>query len=378
MRSISNAFFHQVEITQADRWDHVPLELALIAEPMEQRLEWTAHVHDWNATQRAEFVRSGRTLEGLKPAVPYLEERRNPNMILVPRYGDTTELDIMLAGLLPDEALAAAGLERRRAQMGLMFVHHDVPADYGPRARAAFSRFIWSRLSPRARLGEGAFSANSPLRLLAGDALYWSHRLYRLALQRRDDFFQPTKHEDEEWRPLDELRRDILAELPEEERGRFDVQRPLMGGDIWDEFDPDDREEVISAVIDGDGVMESLDPVIELLHRHRAHEDFSAANSWIKEDFERSFYSKRARLKVDLVETIDDAPAYALEANEPYEQLLFRDVIAMLDQKERRLVLALRLGKSASTIASESGLRGHASVSRRIAALKAKLNTLLD
>lgn len=48
-------------------------------------------------------------------------------------------------------------------------------------------------------------------------------------------------------------------------------------------------------------------------------------------------------------------------------------MLAMLDQKERRLVLALRMGKNASTIARESGLRGHASVSRRISALKAKL-----
>ena len=50
----------------------------------------------------------------------------------------------------------------------------------------------------------------------------------------------------------------------------------------------------------------------------------------------------------------------------------------MLDQKERRLVVALRLGKNASTIARETGLRGHASVSRRIAALKRKVAKLLD
>jgi hypothetical protein len=135
---------------------------------------------------------------------------------------------------------------------------------------------------------------------------------------------------------------------------------------------------VLQCAINGDGVLESLDPVIELLHRHRDHGDFSDANSWIKEDFERSFYSKRAKLKVDLVETIDDAPAYTLEPNEPYEQVLFRDVIAMLNQKERRLVLALRMGKNASNIARETGLRGHASVSRRIAALKMKIARLLN
>ena len=378
MRSMSNAFFHQVEITQVDRWDHGPLELAFLSEPTTGHLEWIAHVHEWNATQRAGFVRSSETLEGLKPVIPYLEERRNPNMILVPTYGGTSELDVMLAGLLPDEVLAKAGLERRRASMALLHTHHDLPADYGSPARAAFAHYIWTRLSPRARLGEGAFSARSPLRLLAGDTPYWAHRLYRLALARRDEFFEPTTHEDKGWKPLDELRDQFLAELPAEERHLFLVQRPLMGGDVWNEFDADEREDVIQSAIDGDGVLDSLDPVVELLHRHRTHDDFSSANSWIKEDFERSFYSKRAKLKVDLIETTDDAPAYALEPNEPYEQVLFRDVIAVLNQKERRLIIALRLGKNASTIAREAGLRGHASVSRRIATLKAKIAHLLN
>lgn len=378
MRSISNAFFHQAEITQTDRWDHGPLELAFLPVPATNHLEWTAHVYDWNSTQRAGFVRSGRSLEGLKPFVPYLEERRNPNMILVPTYAGTSELDVMLAGLLPDVVLAKAGLERRRAMMGLMYVHHDLPADYGVRARAAFAQYIWSRLCPLARLSEGAFSARSPLRLLAGDTPYWAHRLYRLALARRDELFTPTTQVDETWESLEGLRSKILAELPVEERHLFEVKRPLMGGDVWDEFDEDEREEVIQCAIDGDGVLDSLQPVVDLLHRHRTHDDFSAAHSWIKEDFERSFYSKRAKVKVDLVETVDDSPAYALEPSEPYESVLFRDVIAVLDQKERRLVLALRSGKSASTIAREAGLRGHASVSRRIAALKAKVARLLN
>lgn len=377
MRHISNAHFYQAEVTQVDRWDHGPLELVFVDEPTEGGLEQTAHIHEWNSTQRAGFLRSGRAMDGLKASIPCLEDRRNPNMILVPMCGGTSELDVMLAGLLPDALLQQHNLERRRTVMNLIFGHRSLDAGYGSRARAAFSQHVWSVLSPRARLGANAFAPNSPLRLLAGDTRYWAHRIYRLALDRRDAFFEPTDHEEESWRPIDMLRERILAPLPEEERSKFKVDRPLQGGNIWDVFDSGEREDVLRCAIDGDGVMESLDPLIELLHSHRVHEDFSDANSWIKEDFERSFYSKRAKLKVDLVETIDDAPAYDLAENEPYEQVLFRDVIAMLDQKERRLVLALRMGKNASTIARESGLRGHASVSRRISALKAKLAHVL-
>lgn len=378
MRCISNAFFHQAEVTQVDRWEHGPMELAFLPNPEASNLEMVAHVHEWNQTQRAGFVRSGRAIDGLKPFVPYLEERRNPNMILVPTYDGTSELDIMLAGLLPDRDLAQAGLERRRASMGLLFPHHDLPIGYGQRAREAFGHYIWTRLCPLARLKEGAFSARSPLRLLAGDTRYWAHRLYRLAMERRDQWFESTTHEDATWEPLEDLREKLLSQLPEEERHLFEVRRPLMGSDVWDEFDADEREDAIQCAIAGDGVLPSLEPVVELLHSHRAHEDFSATTSWIKEDFERSFYSKRAKLKVDLIETVDDAPAYQLEPNEPYEQVLFRDVVAVLNQKERRLVLALRLGKNASTIARDAGLRGHASVSRNIAALKAKIEKLVN
>lgn len=378
MRHISNAHFHQAEITQIDRWEHGPLELVFLAEPAEGPLEQVAHIYEWNTTQRAGFYRSSEAMDALKTAIPSLEERRNPNMILVPTLAGTSELDLMLAGLLPDALLQQHNLERRRSTMNLIFGHRALDSNYGSRARVAFSEHIWSLLSPRARLGANAFSASSPLRLLAGDTRYWAHRIYRLALDRRDTYFDPTEHEEDSWKPVNTLREQILAQIPEEDRHRFKVERPLMGGDIWDVFDSGEREDVLRSAVDGDGVMESLEPVIEMLHSHRAHEDFSDQHSWIKEDFERSFYSKRARLKVDLVETIDDAPAYDLESNEPYEQVLFRDVIAMLNQKERRLVLALRMGKNASTIARESSLRGHASVSRRISALKAKLANLLQ
>lgn len=310
MRHLSNAFFHQAEVTQVDRWEHGPLELVFFPEPENKRLELVAHVQDWNSSQRAGFLRSSETMDGLRAHVPGLEERRNPNMILVPTYGETSELDVMLASLLPDALLEHYELERRRPSLGLLMLG-GLKSTYGTEARSAFTQHIWSYLAPRARLHEGAFSPNSSLRLLAGDTRFWAHRLYRLALDRRDEYFEPTTHEDEGWKPIDQLRQAILAKIPEEDRHLFKVERPLMGGTIWDVFDANEREDALQAAVDGDGVMESLEPVIELLHQSRAHEDFSDRHSWIKEDFERSFYSKRSRLKVHLVETVDDAPIAA-------------------------------------------------------------------
>jgi hypothetical protein len=101
--------------------------------------------------------------------------------------------------------------------------------------------------------------------------------------------------------------------------------------------------------------MDSLEPVIELLQRQCAHEDFSARASWIKEDFERSFYSKRAKLKVEFVETLDHAPVWSVDECEEYGEILFRDLIAALNVRERRLLPALRSGKTVRDLAMREG-----------------------
>jgi hypothetical protein len=87
------------------------------------------------------------------------------------------------------------------------------------------------------------------------------------------------------------------------------------------------------------------------LRRHRPR-----AASWIKEDFERSFYSKRAKLQVELVETVDAVPVWATNECEGYGRVLFRDLLAALNIKERKLPLAVRTGETVSDIAAAEGI----------------------
>jgi hypothetical protein len=389
MRVLSNAFFAQAEIVQSDRWDYGPLELAFLAEAPAAAANGPPHSHllnsyavsQWNQSASAGFARDGEAMEILKAQIPSLERRKNPNIIMVPERADgLTELDIMLASLLPDSALAKWKLPRLRASMALLLVgHHELDSNFATRTRAAFSDLIWHKLSPQRRSRQAAFSANSSLRVLAGDPTFWMHRLYRLCLAWRDEFFTEVDESTEpSWKPLETLRQHFLDSIPEEDREKFKVRRPLRGGEIWDEKNEADRNNVLDAVISGGDILESLDPVVEVLKTHRCHDDFAACHSWIKEDFERSFYSKRAKLKVDLVETLDDAPVWASTDNEGYEHALFRDVLSFLDLQEKRLVVALRSGRTVSDIASQRGLSGHASISRKIKALKLKVRRLIN
>ena len=151
-----------------------------------------------------------------------------------------------------------------------------------------------------------------------------------------------------------------------------------MGGELWDSEDQEDCERVIDDMLDGLGILEPIDPVLELLQSHYTHEDFSEKYSWIKEDFERSFYSKRSRVKVVLVETTDEFPSWNVGESYGHDDVIFRDLLSCFDRREQRLLVAIRQGKTQNEIAEEWGLSGHASISRRISQIKQRVRQLLS
>jgi hypothetical protein len=144
---------------------------------------------------------------------------------------------------------------------------------------------------------------------------FWMHRLYRVAIDVYESF-PPTEYEEDHWESLEEIARYMNETIPEDERASYRLTRPRMGGDLWNPEDPDDRAWITGLLIDGDTTVESLEPVVEVLLGSATHEDFSTRYSWIKEDFERAFYSKRSKIKVRLHEFTDECPVY--ECNGPH------------------------------------------------------------
>jgi hypothetical protein len=381
MYAISNAFFKMMEVVQTDRWNYGPLEIAFVNGGPDgpKRFEADYAITMWNMAYAGGHLRPGDIFDSVTQQVPGIENRRNPNIFIAPKLPNgMSELHSMLASLLPDRYLADASLSRPRANMALSLVgRYDLDDRYASRVEHAFAKFMWSRLSPGQRARPDAFAANSPLKLLAGDARFWMQRLYRVAINRREGLFGPVP-DDPEWKSMDVLEKEFREQMDDQVDGGFVVRRPLYGGTVWDAEDAGEREAVIEEAIYGDEVEGSLAPVIELLNSHRAHEDFSDRYSWIKEDFQRSFYSKRAKLKVELIDTIDDTPVWDSNECDGYSDVLFRDVLAALDVKERTLLLAIRSGKTVCEISSEAALRGHASISRRLSKLKEKVARLLQ
>jgi len=383
MYVISNAMMNQAEVVQLDRWEYGPLELVFFdasrfsGQEGRMSTEVAMAVVEWNRHHRGGFVRPEEAVEVIERHLPGVLRMTNPNVFLVPRINGYTELHAMLSSVLPDAILRRRGIGKIKATFWLYpFIDLDVrTAAYAAATEAAFRDFIWPRLARKNRLKRLHFALDSSLRLLAGDVGFWMNRLYRVAVE-RCEFFKETR--DDRWDSLARIEASVREELAPAEEGRFIVRRPLMGGPLWDRDDPGECEAVVDEVLEGGGVMESLYPVLEVLHSHRTHEDFSDRYSWVKEDFERSFYSKRSKVRVSLVETVDELPAWEASAPEGYGRVLFRDLMCFFEPRDRHIILALRHGKTVSEIARESGLRGHASVSRRVKRIKAKLRQLLE
>src|SRR5216684_3593193 len=387
MHSFSNAHFSEVEFVQSDRWELGPLELVFVDERLrngyfsKRGLELCGAISLWNQSASAGFARPARSLFVLEREIPSIRSCENPNVIFVPRQqaDGLTELHVMLASLLPDAMLHAARIPRAAAVLDLTLLNDpERPPGFAASVCSAFTQYIWTKLAPQSRLRESFFSSSSPLRLLSADISYWMNRVYRVALDRQESFREVSDTSARAWRPLPELADKLNKSLPPYLRDRIRVRRPLCGGDLWDIHDAEEREQVIEEAITGVGVMESLQPIIELLHTHRAHEDFSDRYSWVKEDFERSFYSKRAKLQVVLVETMDDAPVWSADDHDGYSRVLLRDIFAFLNPRERKLFLALRQGRTVGEIAVRDELAGHAAISRRVKALKKKISALLN
>jgi hypothetical protein len=79
-----------------------------------------------------------------------------------------------------------------------------------------------------------------------------------------------------------------------------------------------------------------------------------------------------------MVETIDQFPAWNAGECFGYEDVVFRDLLSCFDRTSQRILIALRHGKTTTEIAREAGLKGHASISRRISQIKRRVRRLME
>jgi DNA-binding CsgD family transcriptional regulator len=245
-----------------------------------------------------------------------------------------------------------------------------LPVNFDERFSACFAEHIWPLLCPGS--SRKAFSATEPLRLLAHNLDFWLPYL-DLAAQELVRSWGRTRVEDERQQKKIEKVRGMPKppEYPE-----YTVERPLHGGYIWS--GEEEAWEVTRRVVELADESGKLRGIIDAVRSHRVEDDFSSKWSPAKEDFERKLYRKRSKTRVTFVELDDTIPVYGPDSEVELDRKLFwEDLIALLDPKERHVVVLLRSGHTQSEIAAALGYQNHSPISKALKRILRKAQRLL-
>lgn len=326
----------------------------------EESLKLLLAVTNWNiAWEAAQFRRRFFDEAELPRPLSKIADQGDVNVVFVPRTDSRYHEYAPLFHLLPRAALERHGLPLMSGGQWPFFAQFNdvdrfLPADFQERLARAWAGTVWRHLMPQPHSGISKFTTNDPIRLLA-------HNL---------DFWVP---------PVTHVMEDYLREFPEVDEGVAAGPVPLQdgsalagavaanprtGGDIW-------RGEVESAeavrrtveAADADG---KLRGILDAVRSHRCEDDFSPRWSGAREDFERRLYQKRSKVQVRFVELTDTIPVHGPET-EVVDRMVFGDFLALLDTRDRTIVVLLRSGFTKLTeVAEVMGYQTHSAVSKRL------------
>lgn len=330
-------------------------------------------IAQWNYAWEAGHLRHEMRADNIPDALTWLTAHQDVNLCLVPDEGHRSGYDLYqsLYHLLPRRTLERFGLPLFKmghwpVTVPDVWADRMLPSDADRRLERAFAAHVWPLLSPGSRID--AFSADDPVRLLAHNLDFWLPHVDAVATARMDQFPRVEVENDEQQRVLDEARTDAPDDT--------EIHRPLKGGPVWEgEADAWEATRELVEQADRGGRLRAL---IDAIRSHRVEEDFSDRWSFAREDFERRLHAKRVRrVKISFVELGDTTPVHGREA-EVHEQLLWEDFLAIVEPRERRIVVCLRNGMTrVGDIASELGYANHSPVSKALAKIRKRAERYL-
>lgn len=149
---------------------------------------------------------------------------------------------------------------------------------------------------------------------------------------------------------------------------RHDRGEPPSGRGLW--TGEDDAAQFVRQTVDAADRTGRLRAILDAVRSHRVEDDFSHHWTYAREDFERKLYRKRSKIKVRFVELTDTVSVQGPES-EIVDRLVFNDFLALLDPREREVVVLLRSGTTKLTeVAGIMGCRNHSTISKRLTRIR--------
>jgi hypothetical protein len=337
--------------------------------PLEGGISDAGHlvaVAKWNLLwESAQFRRRYFDEAELPAEVAQIADQGDVNVTFVPRTATRYYEYAPLYHLLSRSQAERHGLPLVRAGIWPYTANIDrpdryLPADFGVRLGAAWASAIWRHLSPGSPLS--AFSRSEPIRLLAHNLDFWIPPVTATMEESLRGF--PVVGEE----PVRLIDGGILE-------GAI-AANPRCGGTLWhgESWAAEVVGEVVQAA-DADG---RLRAILDAVRSNRVHDDFSDRWSYAREDFERKLYHKRNKVRVRFVELTDTIPVQGPET-EVEGNLVVGDFLALLDPRERQIVVLLRSGYTKlGEVASILGYKTHSPVSKYLARIRRQAAEYFD
>lgn len=371
LSTLSAAFFY--DFTPVARNPAAP-EIVFLPTTNVDRSEAVGFLGSWNflweaAQHRKEAFRHIRSAGHHSKLAAWIDSLPDANIYLIAetkcKYGAYSPL----YHLLPKVVLDRHGLPAMKRPIwptNLSYWHDQIfQPDFVSRLGRAFAEHIWPYLDSGS--GLRAFGSNDPLVLLSHNLDFWLPHAVSVIEERMRGFSRVDPETPKQTR--------ILTEAREHADDDGYIDRPRKGGVLWmgEEEAAFATEDVANAADSGG----QLRGIIDAVRSNRVVDDFSSRWSHAREDFERRLYSKRSKIRVSFVELKDTLPVHS-PRSEYTDDLLWQDFSAILDTRERHIVVCLRSGTTnLGDIASTLGYANHSPISKALARIRKKASDFL-
>lgn len=350
-----------------------PTQPEYVTLPLEGCISSAAHlvaVAKWNLLwESAQFRRRYFDDDELPPEVAQIADQGDVNVTFVPRTATRYYEYAPLYHLLSRSLAERHGLPLIRTGIWPYTANIDqpdsyLPVDFGARLSRAWASAVWRHLSPGSPAS--AFSQSEPIRLLAHNLDFWIPPVTAAMEEILRGF--PVVGEDAGEELVHLVDGSVLDGAT---AARARCGGTLWSGEAW-------AAEVVGKVVEAADAGGRLRAILDAVRSNRVEDDFSDRWSFAREDFERKLYHKRNKVRVRFVELTDTIPVQGPET-EVEGNLAVSDFLALLDQRERQVVVLLRSGYTKlGEVASVLGYKNHSAVSKYLARVRRKAEEHFD
>jgi hypothetical protein len=372
LSTLSPAFFFQ--FVPVAKTPQIPEIVVVPNTDKIKHLELVGILAEWNwlweaAQHRKEAFDSRRLLAERPELSSWINNLPCANTYLIPDSKTKYEAYAPLYHLLPKRSLDRHNLPALKRPLWPndgWWIEGLLPTNFAGHLSSAFAEHIWPYIDSGSSLK--AFGREEPLALLSHNLDFWLPAAINVIENRMREF--------ERVEPETPKQRKLLAKARKENYPEIEIDRPRKGGSLW--MGEEEAAAITSDIVtlaDQNGKLRGL---IDAIKSNRVVDDFSACWSFAREDFERKLYSKRSKIRVSFVELDDAVPVHS-SRSEYTDNLLWRDFSALLDTRERHIVVCLCKGVTKlGDIATSLGYANHSPISKALAVIRKKATKFLS